>query len=542
MSNRKVMLTGLFLLSVAAVPTALAQSTGAAELRLNRGIERFMAEDYDAARAQFTAALQYDSSFAPAHYLLGLTYLQLAAEAEGAEQGALLDQALESFERSRTEDPELVTAYLDAALAQAILRRFEEAESALQRFLEARPDEPLPYLFLAIVYYREARDNPARLDDAAANLERAEAALAAQPEPDPSIEAYVKFYQGLVLLDRRDREAARAALQESAAVAPDSVTAQRSEELLRQIEEGRVARRRPWELNIRLGYAYDTNVILRGEGIPIDRGPYSDEADSRFGVGTTFDYNFIDSNEVVLGAGFNTFHTWHCDIHDFNVQTYGGNVYLGYAPQDVEWLSMALRYDYDFSLVGNDPFLSRHRITPQVTVQPVDWTRSTVFYQFDHRDYQEPLEDEAFNRDGDTHAFGLSQDFELFEMFGRPFEANLSYRYENSSTVGTEFAAQYNIFGVGFKMPLPYDFAFDFRTEFEKNAYKNRSVFSAQRDARNDEVTNLIFGLTKRFNENASLRFQVDWTQADSDIHDRYGREPYSYDRIIYGVALMLTF
>ena len=534
------LLTAL-LLSVAVLmvmpSVSAAQQQGAAEVSLNRGLQAFMSEDYSAAQRHFEAALARDPDFAAAHYFLGLTLLQSASNMpDGAGKRALLERAVAQFEQSRLRDPQMVLAYLDTAIAQTILGRFGEAESGFHAFLEQRPDDPLPYLFLAVVHYRQAQEDPAHLPDAIANLDHAEQALARSGETNRTIQAHIKFYRGLVYLQQKKRDAAREALQEGYDLDPDSEIGQQSKELLDRLVE-----RRPWELTLQVGYDYDTNVTLRGHHVKRLLGEDKGE-DWRFGLASAFTYRLIDAEHFVFGAGGSTFNTWHTDIYDFNVQNYGTNVYGAYSPPGADWLTLSLRYDWDYSFVGNASFLARHRVTPQVDIQEADWTSTTLFYQFDARNYHGQSYDPRLNRDGHTHAFGVMQRFELLELFDRSLTADLSYRFENVATDGSEFDSDNHIFAVGVGVPLPLDITFDFLSEFEVDHYKHGSQFDFLHGKRRDFIHTLVFALTKQFTEQLSARFQIDITNDDSNVRDRNGQWPFSYNRVNYGLTLVYQF
>ena len=525
---------------MAVLPTAsLAQGRGAAEVSLNRGIQAFMSEDYTAARRHFEAGLAVEPDFAAAHYFLGLTLLQSASQTTSSSaRRALLERALAEFEQARLRDPQLILAYLDGAIAQTILGRFEEAESGFAQFLAERPDDPLPYLFLAVAHYRQARDQPDHLPRAVENLDQAEQALARSGRVDRSLEAHIKFYRGLVHIQRRDREAARQALEEAAQLDPDSEISRHSEDILDRLVE-----RRPWELTLQLGFDYDTNVTIRGHHVRRLRGEDKGN-DWRFGLGTAFTYRLLDTGDFVFGVGGNTFNTWHTEVDEFDVQNYGGNVYGAYSPPQADWLTLSLRYDWDYTFVANDSFLARHRITPQIDILETDWTSTTLFYQFDARNYHGQSADPRMNRDGHTHAFGVVQRFELFEMFDRPVTTDLSYRFENVDTDGSEFDGQNHIFAVGTAVPLPWDVTFDFLSEFEVGYYKHHSLFDWDRSRRRDFIHTLIFALTKDFTEQLSVRFQVNVANDDSNVRDGVfgGQEFFSYNRVTYGLSMIYQF
>ncbi len=522
---------------VATGASALAQNSGAAEVSLNRGIESFMAEDYSAARRHFEAALAKDPDFAASHYFLGLTLLQSASETtRPTVRRALLERAVAEFEQSRLRDPQMILAHLDTGIAQVILGRFEEAESGFQAFMEQRPDDPLPYLFLAVAHYRQALDDPGHLPQAIENLDSAEQALIRSGVTDRSIEAHIRFYRGLVHLQQRNREAARQALQESVDLAPDSDIGRRSQDILDQIVD-----RRPWELSLQMGLDYDTNVTLRGDHVQRLSGENTG-VDWRFGLSSAFTYRLIDNDDFVLGVGANTFNSWHGEIEDFDVQDYGANAYLAHTPAEADWLTLSVRYDWDFALVDRRSFLARHRLTPQVDIRESEWAGGTLFYQFDCRNYYHQPDDWRLDRDGITHAFGVVQRFKLAEIYNRPLTLALSYRFEDVGTDGTEFATDNHIFALEAGMPLPGDFTFDFLSEFEIQNYRHRSLFDLDRSKRRDFIHTFVFALTKRFSEHLSARFLMSLTNDDSSIRDDSGQEFFSHDRIVYGVNVLYRF
>lgn len=521
------------------VTTAAAQvkNRGGAEVSLNRGIQSFTAEDYETARRHFEASLARDPDFAAPHYFLGLTLLQSASETSSqSRKRALLERAVAEFGQARLRDPQMILPYLDAAIAQTILGRFEAAESGFQAFLKERPNDPLPYLFLAVAHYRQAKEDPAHLPQAMENLDKAEQALQRSGRVDRSLEAHTKFYRGLVYLQQRNREAAREALQEGYDLAPDSDIGLKSKEILDQL-----VGRRPWELSLRMGFDYDTNVTLRGNHVQ-RRINENTGADWRFGLGSAFTYRIVETDEFLLGVGGSTFNTWHAEIDDFDVQNYGANVYMAYTPADADWLTLSVRYDWDFTLVGNQSFLGRHRMTPQIDVRETDWTNTSLFYQFDVRNYYNQPSDRRLDRDGDTHVLGVIQRFEVAEMYDRPFTIDVSYRFENVDTRGTEFTSDNHVFSLGVGVPLPWDLTFDFVSEFEVQHYKQRSLFDFDRSRRRDFIYTFLFALTKQFNEHVSARFAVNTTNEDSNIRDQDRQEFFSFDRITYGLSVLYRF
>ncbi len=516
---------------------ALAQSKGSAEVSLSRGIDSFMAEDYAKARRHFEASLTADPDFAAGHYFLGLTLMQTASQGVGpAAKKALLERALTEFELSRLRDPQLVLAYLDGAIAQTILGRFGQAESGFEQFINERPGDPLPFLFLAVVHYRQAQDDPSQLALATENLDRADQALETSGETNRSLQAHILFYRGLIAIEQNDRTAARDAFEQGYELAPDSDVGLQSKEIL-----DRLLDRRPWELTLQIGYDYDTNITLRGHDVRRLAGEDKGN-DWRFGLGSAFSYRLHETETTVIGVGFSTYDSWHTDITDFNVQNYGVNVYGAYSPEGADWLTLSIRYDWDHSLLGNQSYLTRHRVTPQIDIQETDWTSTSLFYQFEANNFMNEGPDDRFSQDGHTHAFGVVQRFELAQMYDRPLVLDLSYRFENVQTDGSQFDADNHIFALGLDVPLPWDMTFDFTSEFEVDFYSQHNILDLGRSKREDFIHTFIFALTKQFDEHLSARFQVDMTNNDSNVTDLDGQNFFSYNRVIYGLTLIYNF
>ena len=525
--------------AVAALPERGAgQDRAAAEVYLNQGIRAFMADDFAVARDQFGRAIGYDSSLAAAHYFRGLTLLQQAIRAElPAQRQALSEEAILAFRETSKYDPTAVLAVLEAARADLVLGRFESAEAGFRRYLEERPNDPTPYLFLAIAHYQRARQDPGHVQPTLQHLDDAEAALRRSQKEDRGTQAEIELYRGLVKR-LTTPEAARPHLQQAAALAPDSVTAELARKHLTLVE-GDIAARRPWDLTLQWGVDWDSNVVLRGDNTwALD----TDDSDWRLGFASSFTYRFFNTDAWTIGAGLSTFDSWHTDIDEFDVQNYGANAFLRYTPHDIPELTLGLRYDWDHALLGNDTFLVRHRLTPEAHLDLTDWSRMILFYQLDIRDYGTDVLYDRLDRDGTTHAAGIIQDFRLFEMFGRHLALTPSYRFERARTNGTEFDTDNHILGLEVKVPLPNDFTVGFMGEWEWQRYDNPSLFDADRSRRRDSIRTFALSLTKKFTEHFSARLHVIGTENDSNVRDRRHQAFFSHDRVIYGLTLVYRF
>ena len=214
---------------------------------------------------------------------------------------------------------------------------------------------------------------------------------------------------------------------------------------------------RPWDLTLRFGLNYDTNVPQLGRSIGIPR-EFGREEDVRFGSGFDFAYQLYADDRLEFGIGGGAFGSWHGALDVFDEQTYRSLAYVGYRATD--WLEAGLRYEYDLSFLGRENYLSRHRVRPEVSILQNPWGRTAFFYEFEPRDFFEVTavtSSGPFDRTGDTHAFGVSQTLRLGKLFMKDVVFEVGFRHEDVSTHGTEYDSRNEILTTALTFPLPWD-------------------------------------------------------------------------------------
>ena len=92
-------------------------------------------------------------------------------------------------------------------------------------------------------------------------------------------------------------------------------------------------------------------------------------------------------------------------------------------------------------------------------------------------------------------------------------------------------------------MPLPWDdLTFGFAGEWGWEDCKNRSTLDRHRRGRDDLVQTYAFTLTKNINEHLQVQGQILWIDHDSNVVTRRREAVFSYDRVLFGLQLVLTF
>ncbi len=301
-------------------------------------------------------------------------------------------------------------------------------------------------------------------------------------------------------------------------------------------------------LDWRMGFAYDTNVILLGHDTspPPEIGRKRDvRFDTGVAIGYTLDLAKIspDLDRWTVGVSGRSGANWHGDIHQFNEQDYGGSVALQYKllqPWQNDGVAQGplyagIQYDYDYFLLGNNGFLRVNRLTPRLALYTFDQRSASTFsFRYEDRNYLEPLPSNGFDRDGNYFAFTFSQSYELVDMthfyksigwepwglaydpadpatydendprqdpnnYQRWLRPYIGTEYGWDSTSGTEFDQNRYLLAAGIDVPLPYGVNFDFGAEWEWQNYHNASLIDYHRRERDDLVQRYRFGLERQF-------------------------------------------
>ncbi len=530
-------------------------------IRFNEGVVLFVDGRYVDARAVFEQLSAADPSDVGSLYYLGLVHLQLGEY----DQAANVLGRVVTTEAAGVDQRLMDEAQLDLALAQVGNRQWEQGKRSVEQFLAANVGDvdsrSIAYFYLGIAEYHlgdytaslAAFEQAAALDDDAARGERR-----GRRKPD------IDLYRALILsMQERDEESV-AALQE---VIQSPVATPEQKELAQQMQvTGRPraapiiryvpapgAPVSPWELNLRFGLNYDTNVILLGEDTILPSN-ISNEADIRFGLTSDFSYRLPIGDRLTVAFGATTFHTWHASIEQFDVQTYAGRAALSY--QITENLAAGIQYDHDYNFVGRDDFLGRNRVTPSLRLTelrdedktPRTW--SLFSYSYEDRDFHENTISQL-ERDGNYHTFTYSQGFNVCQPWkaredNRWLQASVGYRLHSGSTVGDEFDVTSQGLIAAVLVPLPWQLEFEFSGQWTWEDYKQPSLFDFKRREREDFVQTYVWGLSRSFvldkHVTMEIRGDIVLTVDDATSQDRLKESVFSYDRAIYGISVGFTF
>lgn len=586
-------------------------------LKLNEAIAAYLEGDVAGSRELLVGLVASEPDNSAALYYLGLVELRMGLgavrEGRGAEAQTSFDAARQNFERIFQLDPKVrpIEAALHLGIAQLaaetpeesvrspeFARRSRNAVNTLSEYAadpQGRQDR-FAHFFLGVARWRlSLADQTQDLGLAERSLEEALRAAKEQLTDEAELarfETRVLYYLGLLDLTRGKFSSAKLRLGPVAEREPGSDLGVNAAALLKLVEERQDTESRPIELPVpkpfgplalegsfRVGALYDTNVILLGKDTLPPRGIHNED-DFRFGFEASFDISRswtkadnILGESFVLGAGGETSHYWHESISEFDVNSYGGRVYVNW--EIVKDFFAGLQYDYSFNQLGHKPFISSHRITPVLSkiwrVGREERARTDLYYVLDLRDYRDPsTRDWLFDRDGNYHQIGVLQRFNLWRAKDlwsgyyaqapareskdgdRWMQVLVGYSFRNESTQGREFDLTSHGVSAGVEVPLPLRLAFDFTAMFSWDDYWGRSAFDFVGKERFDFVQRYSFGLTYTLigkgemsrmpTLEAKLRGGIDWHLHNSNIETRLGEDIYEFDRTMYGVLLSVTF
>jgi len=613
-----------------------APSNESSMLQLNRGISAYH-RNAPEAKAILTDLYAKDPGNVPCKYYLGLVHLKEGlAKSSDVQDEASRNEAKDAFRQAKRYFQEVVEqadqaalpieAYLDLGIAQLGGQEFGEAEmqqakdaaDTLQAYVqtETGQNDRFGYFFLGVAQYRLATQDeklqgvnkPERRREAQRAFDRA-VELAQQEQLDESafrlFETRIIYYRALLHINaqrypeaKHDLETVvvRAESEAQTDLGPNATA------LLEKLEKVEGEEPRPLALDeegkfyvegfVNIGNYYDTNVILLGEDTQIQRGiPH--EEDYTFGLHAGFDVSrYFDEDDKILGRSLNvgiggsTYHAWHAHIEEFDLNTYSGRAFVNWEPFDaVPDIFLGVQYDYSYTKLGQDPYISSNRISPVISkiwrddsgTEPGlgdERARTDIFYSYDDRDYFDPIFDPRLDRDGNYHSVGLVQSFNLVraDRIWKDYYAAgggdnlprdyrdaerwariwLGYTYRNERTQGDEFDLFGNTVRGGLELPLPYRFAFDFTAEFTWDDYSQPNLFDFRRFERFDFIQRYIFGVTRTFIDRGECesmkslsvksRAFVELYDQDSNVWDRLSQDLYQFNRQIYGLELLISF
>lgn len=432
--------------------------------------------------------------------------------------------AVPVLEQALVLDPQLGEAYLYLGMAHYHQGDPAGAERALRRAQEAGVDAAQLYLYRGVLQLEDGRDEPAAQD-----LARARELDADRVEP------FASFYEGVALERGRQFREARAAYGRAAAHSGDSPFQSQA-----QLASQRLGTRGPgrsW-FEVSLGGAYDDNVVLEGSGVDFP----TNTSDARLVWTAEAGLELLRGPAWRAGVIGYYAGSEQDDLDDFNLQAPGGGLWFDY--DFSEAASARLRYDYGYTWLGSDSFVSTNAIT---ALMSRDWTGGTtrLYSQGYSLNYRYPIptvpdlagvdEKSVRNRDGNGLLFGADHSLPLGFVDARLIAG---YEYERYFARGDDFSSQGHTGRIGAEVLLPLAIELDLETSYsyvpylDPSSYPNPTSGSLEGANRRDHVLGFHAGLTRELRRGLELALRYSAYDHDSNT------DVYDYTRRIVGMYM----
>ncbi len=483
----------------------------------------------------------------------------LALPAQAADEGTVLRLRAEQLvEEGRCQEVEPLLRRLrragpydaDASFLAGICaireRRYADAVPALEQVRTLAPERDEALVYLGIAHYqlgdtaaaekvlaeatrRRPRDAEAQLFYGLALLQRAKAAEAAAAleqahSLDPGrVDPAASYFAGRAWQLAEDRERAEQALARVEEVAPDSAWALEAERALAS-QRSRYQPLRPWA-RFTAGLEYDSNVLLRGEGVILPPGipAGSGQQDGRAAWYLRGGAELLRGERWALGAVAGYYGSAHFQLGDFDTHYPSVGGYVDYLVGESTYLRF--QPDFSYAWVDYDDFLLTPGFTASLHHDYEEAGIGRAWFRFEYRDYLF-LTNPTNNRDGFNYFGGYDHAF--FVTDTTELRGSVGGQFYDAVLPGYRFAAPVVRAGGTQQLPLQSTFDVDFlyKHEFYTGPIVGLSTPPGNPGQRDDDLFLLAAVVEKRFTKrllgSIRYRFQRNLSPVDQFDFERH--------------------
>jgi tetratricopeptide (TPR) repeat protein len=514
------------LLSPLVVIPVHAQTTEA-DVYVAQAILDFDDKRYDEALKNLQEALKREPDHVEALYYVGVVNMALRRPSD----------AVPYLLRAQTRSPTDPSIAFQLGLAYFAQQRYDEAEPLLERVFRADPTiDGLSY-YVGFMRYRKK------------DYRGALAAFRVGRTADPQLAQLTRFYAGLALGFLGLPAQASAEVEQALRLAPGSALTGPAERL-RDTMRAAAEQGRRLSAEVRLGFLYDDNVIVRpGPSateqplVSILRDKRHDSIGELFGV--QFNYLWWQTETWESSFGYSFFGTYNNELTSFNITDHLVNSALTYKTTLAGMpLQPGLQYSWDVLYLDDTEFLRRNTATLTALLVESDRHLTQAFFRYQNKEFFEanPAPDPDEFRDADNfmggilHLLRFAQDAHLIKG---------GYQYDVENAQGRNYRYHGHRFLLGGQYTLPwygirlfYDFDVHLRDYDNRNSLLPTYAPGQKRRA-DDEYNNTVraelplagpslWGHSTRMTLSASYQNTV----ATSNI------EIFEYTRNVYSLSL----
>jgi tetratricopeptide (TPR) repeat protein len=445
-------------------------------------------------------------------------------------EGKRYAEAITALDEAQRLDPQLADVQLPLLIARYHVDDLDGAREALDAMPASAQQRPEYHLYRGLL-----------LLDRTENAAAAEAFDRARELAPGEMQPIAAYYSGLAWLSAQDRERANAAFDRAIALAPDSEWAQQARIARQSLVEGRPSR---WAW-LRAGAEWDSNVVLRGEGVDLP-AEFANESDGRVVWIAHGGAELFTRGAATLGLSGTYYGSAHFDLTDFDEHHPTLSPWLDYRISEATLFR--LRYDVGYAWIDERDFLFDQQLSPTLYHDWGKLGRSQVSARVSHLDYKfaigpdlpappnQPGLNEHRYRDRDgwgwgatlAHAFPLAQEtfwqvgvgYAGFAADGGEYDYNSAELFTGIETLLPASIAFRGVVGVGyapFRNPSSY--------------YDPAGVVgSYESDDRSDVAWRLRLELERALGAGFALLGRYRYHDRESNV------DVFDYDRHVVGV------
>jgi tetratricopeptide (TPR) repeat protein len=451
--------------------TPAAAQTTEADVYVAQAVIDFDDKRYTEALANLRRALELEPDHVEALYYMGVVNMAMRRPAE----------AVRYLEQARRKSPTDASVAFQLGLAFFALERYEQAEPLFEEVFRRDPTiEGLGY-YVGFLRYRKK------------DYRGALAAFRAGRTQDPQLQQLTRFYTGLTLAVLGLPAQASREVEQALALVPGSALTGPAERLRDTLVAARQRERR-FTAEVRLGFLYDDNVIVRPS--PSSQDPLASALRERSTwtstgeiAGVRFDYSWFRSEQWDASAGYSFFTTYYNDLPSFNITNHMVNLGLTHkrtlGPMPAQF---GLSYAWDTLFLNEEEFIQRNTVSLTGALVESERHLTQVFGRFQHKEFfetrPEPPKEEFRDADnymaGFIHLLRFAEDRHLIKL-GYQFDwedaRGRNYEYVgHRALVGFQYTLGAPIFGFAPKgdrwwspIRLKYDIDVHWRDYLNKN-------------------------------------------------------------------------
>jgi tetratricopeptide (TPR) repeat protein len=438
-------------------------------------------------------------------------------------EGKRYAEAIAALDEAQRLSPGMPDAQLPLLIARYHVGDIEGARRALGAMPKEATQRPEYHLYRGLLLLENAENA-----QAGAAFDRARELAPTEMQP------VAAYYSGIAWLSAKDRERANASFDRVIALAPGSEWAKQAEAARRGIERGPLTR---WAW-LRAGAEWDSNVVLRGEGVDLP-ADISDESDGRAVWVAHAGAELFHRGDFSGGISGTYYGNAHFDLTDFDEHHPTLSPWLDYRID--EDTLFRLRYDVGYAWIGGDEFLFDQQLSPTLYHDWGQAGRSQFSLRVAYLDYKYPVTtatgfpDPDDYRDRDGWGWGATAQHAL--PIAAQSELQFGVSYAGFEADGREYDYHGGELFAGFESVLPAQIDLRGVVGVGWFPYQHPSSFEALGSSDREDVA---YRLRVEMERELGAGFSV---LGRYRYHNRHSNvDVFDYDRHIVGLYVTYTF